>query len=110
MITQVISKRISCAGKVILMALALVATSGCGGIAYSVKAGGAASSLEQAKELGADQLAPFEYYMAQEHLQKARQEAAEGDYGDATSLADDADEFAVKAIRLSREAHRGAGR
>lgn len=110
MITQVISKRISFAGKVVVVALALVATSGCGGVAYAVKAGGAASSLEQAKELGADRLAPFEYYMAQEHLYKARQEAADGDYGDAIDLADDADEFATKAVRLSREAHRGAGR
>ena len=48
--------------------------------------------------------------MASEHLTKARREAAEADYSDAIDFADVAEENAEKAIRLSREAHRGAGR
>lgn len=83
---------------------------GCGGALYAVQIGSASSKVEQAKEIGAEQLAPYEYVYAREHLEKARSEAAEGDYSDAISLAEIAEQHADKAIRLSRDAHRGAGR
>lgn len=83
---------------------------GCGGALYATHASSAESKLEQAKHLGAETLAPYEYYFAREHLEKAKSEAAEGDYSDAMSLAELAEEHADKAIKLSREAHRGAGR
>ncbi|HEY3233665.1 MAG TPA: hypothetical protein VGJ84_03045 [Polyangiaceae bacterium] len=83
---------------------------GCGNTLYAIQANAAASKLEEAKELGAEQLAPYEYYYAKEHLEKAQAEAADADYGDATSLASTSEDFADKAIRLTREAHRGAGR
>lgn len=83
---------------------------GCGGALYAVQAGPASSKLEQARQLGAETLAPFEYYYAREHLRKAMSEAAEGDYSDAISLAEVAENYADKAIKLSRDAHRGAGR
>lgn len=83
---------------------------GCGGALYAVQVGSAASKVEQAKQLGAEELAPYEYHFASEHLQKARSEAAEGDYSDAISLAEIAEEHADKAIQLARDAHRGAGR
>lgn len=93
-----------------VVALALLGSAGCGGALYAVQASAAGSSLEQAKELGAEQAAPYEYYTAREHMIKAQQEASEGDYGDASDLAQIAEEYADKAIRLAREAHRGAGR
>ena len=91
-----------------LVAVPLLA--GCGGALYATQVSSAASKLEQAKHLGAETLAPYEYYFAKEHLEKAKSEAAEGDYSDAISLAEIAEEHADKAIKLSREAHRGAGR
>ena len=53
---------------------------------------------------------PLQYYYASEHLTKAMSEAAEGDYSDANEFAGIAEEYADKAIKLSKEAHRGAGR
>lgn len=111
MITQVLTKRVSYVGRSLLViAFGLVPMSGCGGVVYAVSASGATSSLEEARELNAERLAPFEFYMAEQHLLKAREEAAQGDYGDASDLASDAEEFANKAARLAREAHRSAGR
>lgn len=83
---------------------------GCGGALYAVQVGSASSKVEQAKQLGADQLAPYEYFFAREHLQKAMSEASEGDYSDAISLAEIAEMQADKAIQIARDAHRGAGR
>jgi len=87
--------------------LALV---GCGNTLYAIQANSASSKVEEARELDAEKYAPYEYYFAKAHLEKAQQEAAEADYGDAANLAEVAEEHADKAIRLSREAHRGGGR
>jgi hypothetical protein len=83
---------------------------GCGNTLYAIQANSASSKLAEAKELGAEQFAPYEYYYAKEHLDKAQSEAADADYSDATDLAEVAEEYADKAIRLAREAHRGGGR
>lgn len=83
---------------------------GCGNAIYGVKASSASNKVEEAHELGAEKLAPYEYYYAREHLEKAEEEAAEASYGDARDLAETSEEYADKAIELSREAHRGAGR
>ncbi|HEY1535641.1 MAG TPA: DUF4398 domain-containing protein [Polyangiaceae bacterium] len=86
------------------------AATGCGNTLYAIQANSAASKLEEAQELGAEQYAPYEYFYAKEHLQKAQSEAAEADYSDAVDLAETSEEYAEKAVRLTREAHRGAGR
>ena len=83
---------------------------GCGNTLYAIQANAAANKLEEAKELGAEKLAPYEYYFAKQHLRKAQTEAGEADYSDAADLAEVAEEYADKAIRLARDAHRGAGR
>jgi hypothetical protein len=70
----------------------------------------ASGKLEEAKELGAEKFAPYEYYSSKEHLEQAQHEAGEADYSDAIAFAESSEEFADKAIRLSRDAHRGAGR
>jgi hypothetical protein len=90
--------------------LAIASLTGCGNTLYAIQANAAASKLEEAKELGAEKYAPYEYHYAKAHLEKAQFEAADADYGDAANLAETAEEFADKAIRLSREAHRGGGR
>ena len=92
------------------LVLTLPLTVACGNTLYAVQANSASSKLEEARELGAEQYAPYEYYFAKEHLQKAQTEAAEADYSDAVDLAETSEEYADKAIRLTREAHRGAGR
>lgn len=93
----------------IVLGLALSAA-GCGNALYAVQVNSASSKVEEAHELGAEQYAPYEYYYAKEHLEKAQTEAAEADYSDAVDLAEVSEEYADKAIRLAREAHRGAGR
>lgn len=93
------------------LSLALLApVAGCGHTFFAFAATSASSKVEEARELGAEQYATYDYYLAVEHLKKAQTEASEADYSDATNLAEKAEEHAVKAIRLAREAHRGAGR
>ena len=94
-----------------LVALAFAGSlAGCGGTLYAIQASSASSKVEEAKAIGAEQLAPYEYYLAVEHMNKASQEASQADYGDALDLAEEAEDFADKAIKLAREAHKGAGR
>jgi hypothetical protein len=94
----------------VVLLSAAIGSAGCGGTLYAIQVNSAASKVAQARELGADRLAPYEYYYASEHLTKAMSEASEGDYSDAKEFADIAEEYADKAIKLSKEAHRGAGR
>ncbi|MBI4954855.1 MAG: hypothetical protein HY908_22730 [Myxococcales bacterium] len=91
------------------MALAGGSTAGCG-VLYAAKANVAAGDLEQAKTLKADELAPYEYYSGKAYLEKAMEEAATAEYGDAVDFAGRAGDFADKAIELSRAAHEGSGR
>lgn len=95
---------------VLWSALLVVLGSGCGNTLYAVQVNAASSKVEEARALGAEQYAPYEYYYAKEHLEKAQSEAAEADYSDAVDLAEASEDYADKAIRLAREAHRGAGR
>jgi hypothetical protein len=74
---------------------------------YAVNVNAAASRLEEAKEMGAERLAPYDYYRAKEHLTEAQVQAAEADYGDAAELASLAEEYASLAIRVTKSA-RGA--
>jgi hypothetical protein len=92
------------------LVLAALLASGCGNTLYAVQISAASSKLEEAHELGAEQYAPYEYWYAYEHIQKAQSEAAEADYGDAVNLAETGEEYAEKAIKLAHDAHRGAGR
>ena len=48
--------------------------------------------------------------MAKEHLDKARTEAAEADYGDAIDLSEEAEKYAEKALVRLRTARSGAVR
>ena len=94
----------------VVLSWAAIGSLACGGTLYAIQVNTAASKVAQARELDADKLAPYEYYYASEHLTKAMSEASEGDYSDAKAFADVAEEYADKAIKLSKEAHRGAGR
>jgi Domain of unknown function (DUF4398) len=74
-----------------------VATTGCGNVVYSYRAYDATSRIEEARKAGAERSALYEYTLAEEHLKKAKTEAAEADYGDASELADLAREYAQRA-------------
>lgn len=91
-----------------LASLALLG--GCGNAMYAIAANRASSKLEEARQAGAEEDAPYEYWFARLHLEKASSEASEADYSDAIHLAEVAEEHATKAIRLANEAKRGAGR
>jgi len=92
------------------LVIAAFLASGCGNTLYAVQISAASSKLEEAHELGAEQYAAYEYWYAYEHIQKAQSEASEADYSDAVNLAETGEEYAEKAIKLARDAHRGAGR
>ena len=77
---------------------------GCGGVQYAVAINAAASRLEEARALGADQLSPYDYYFAREHLEQAQVEASEASYSDAVTLAREAEEHANVAIEAARKA------
>ena len=79
---------------------------GCGGVQYAVEVNSAASRVEEARALGANQLAPYEYYFAKEHLQQAQVEASEASYSDAVNLAEEAEDHANTAIELTQKALR----
>ena len=86
-------------------------TLGCGGVYYAATVNAASARLEEERrEIGAEQLAPYEYYYAKAHLEQAQIEASEASYGDAANFAEAADEFAGKAIDLAESAHKAAGR
>ena len=93
-----------------LLALLAPLLAGCGGVTYAINANSAASKLEEARALGAEQLAPYEYYYAKEHLEQAQLESTEASYSDAANLAEIAEEYADKAIQLAQAAHRASGR
>ena len=78
--------------------LAAVPAIGCGGVYYQVSANAASSRIEQARQMGAETQAPFEYYYAREHLHQAQVEAADASYSDAASYAETAELYAQKAI------------
>jgi hypothetical protein len=79
---------------------------GCGGVNYAIAVNAASSRVEEARAVGAEQLAPFEYYYAKEHLEQAEIEASEASYSDAVNLADLAEQYANKAIDLAQTARR----
>jgi len=75
---------------------------GCGGVYFGLEATGASSRIEEARTLGAESLAPYEYYYAKAHMEQASIEAAQGHYSDAALYADTAADYAAEAIDICR--------
>ncbi len=71
---------------------------------YALRVNAAASKVEEARNAGAEQRAPYEYTLAKEHLDKAMSEAAEADYGDAFTLANAAYDYADQAVQRCNQA------
>ncbi|MGF1466497.1 MAG: DUF4398 domain-containing protein [Sandaracinaceae bacterium] len=91
------------------LGLALLAL-GCGPIRYSANVLSAARVVREAEAAGAPDLAPYEFYGAQVRLEKAREEAAEGQYQDAERFAGQARVLALRARRLARTRARAVRR
>jgi Domain of unknown function (DUF4398) len=85
----------------------LASAPGCGGVYYAVSVNAAQARVEQAREMGAETVAPYEYYYAREHLREAQVHAAEASYSDAATFAETAETYAQRAIDLSQSAKRG---
>lgn len=79
---------------------------GCGPVIYSAGVASAATEVARAEQLGAARRAPYEYHYALEHLEKARSEALEADYGDAIRLAEVARQYARRAVELAQRVER----
>lgn len=77
--------------------------SGCGSMQFSYHAKHAEKHLEQARQIDAQTLAPYEYELARLHMEKAREEAGRAEYGDAVDLAKIADESALGALETARQ-------
>jgi hypothetical protein len=91
----------------VLAAVLLALLPSCGGLYYTVNINAAEARLEQARLMGAEQQAPFEYYYAREHLRQAQVEAAEASYSDAATYAEIAERYAQRAIDLIARARKG---
>ncbi len=85
----------------------VITLGGCGGVWYSVSVSAATSRVEQARQMGAEAQAPYEYYFAKEHLRQAQIEAAEASYSDAATYAEVAELYAQKAIDQIQAAKKG---
>lgn len=81
-----------------LVSVAALLVSGCGNTLYLVQVNRAEEAFEEARELGAEQYSPYEYYAAQARLEEAKIQAAQAEYGNASDLSDEATEYAEKAI------------
>jgi len=81
-------------------ALALLA-GGCGPIHYTSNIIAAETALEEARDGNARRQAAYEFYSAEVYLEKAREEAAEGQYEDAIRFADAATSYAQQALQVA---------
>lgn len=80
---------------------------GCGNGLYALRINAASGRFEEARTMGAEQVAPYEYYSAEARLEEARRQAARAEYGTASNLAKEAERYAAKAITKTRNAKAG---
>lgn len=82
--------------------LILLGLVGCGSTVYMVEVRRAEKHFEEARELGAEEHAPYEYYSAQVRIDQAKRQAAIAEYGPAAKLSDRANDFALQAIQKTK--------
>ena len=90
--------RLSLGALAAVVVVSSLPSAGCGGIWYTARINSVEGKVEQAREIGAETLAPYEYFGAKENLLKAEEEASRAEYSDAITLLDKAEELALKAI------------
>ncbi|MBL8601556.1 MAG: DUF4398 domain-containing protein [Myxococcales bacterium] len=89
---------------------ALSGVVGCGPVMYSLGVAGASEAVEQARQAGAAESAPYEYHYAVEHLNQAREFANEAEYQTADEMATIAEEYGNRARDIARRRQRERGR
>ena len=92
------------------LVLLLTVSAACGPIGYVVEINGAAQAVEEARQVNAARLAPYEYHFAMEHLEKARDFASEAEYQFAMDMAAVAEEYGNRARDLARRRQQESGR
>lgn len=80
----------------------------CGSTLYVFHIGAAEEKVEYAAKIEADKYAPYEYYSAESRLDEAKRQASEAEYGAAADLAEQAERFAIRAIRRAQEVRASA--
>jgi hypothetical protein len=80
---------------------------GCGNGLYALRINTAAGRFEEARTMGAEEVAPYEYYSAEVRLEEARRQASRAEYGTAADLAREAERYAARAITKTRNAKAG---
>ncbi len=104
--------------RILWIALLLGALGGCAGMEGTRQAMGtpnqramaarilavenARASFQAAKTAGCEVAAPFEYFMAQEYLQLAERELAEGDRNHVVGFAEKSKAHSAKAIEIAK--------
>lgn len=83
--------------------LLLLGAVGCGSTVYLVEVRHAERHFEEARELGAEAHAPYEYYSAKVRIDQAKRQAAIAEYGAAAKLSERADDFALQAIQKTKK-------
>ncbi|MBK6529456.1 MAG: DUF4398 domain-containing protein [Deltaproteobacteria bacterium] len=78
------------------------AASGCGPVLYMVNLSGAQHAVEEARQAGGPQRAPYEYHFALEHLRKAQEFAGTAEYQDAVDMASVAEDYGNRAREIAR--------
>lgn len=82
-----------------LMLAAVAVLASCGTTLYISKIRQANEAFEQAKAVGAETRAPYEYYGAEVRLEEAKRLAAVAEYGTAVKLAEEARLLSETAIQ-----------
>lgn len=93
-----------------VLLLGALASVGCGPAVYSIGIAGASEAVEQARQAGAAETAPYEYHYALEHLNQAREFANEAEYQTANDMAGIAEEYGNRARDIARRRMRERGR
>ena len=101
--------RVTLSARIIAAVILCTFAIGCGNTLYLVRINRAERDLEEAERLGAARDAAYEYYSAKARLEEARYQAAQAEYGPASKLSNDADDFAVKAINICMEKRKTIG-
>ena len=94
----------------ILIVILTCAGLSCGPAMYSHHILRASGALAQAEEADAEELAPYEYHYADEHLKQARREVGHSDFSAAVKCAKIATEYGNKAIEIANRRRREEGR
>jgi len=93
-----------------LIAVLGCAVMSCGPVHYSVHVIRASAALAEAEESNAAEMAPYEFYYADEHMKQARREVGYSDFQAAAKCAKIATEYGNKATSISNRRRQEEGR